>query len=144
MKKIKNLDCIVLVDDDESNNFLHKRIIKKLGIDVFIQVVYNGLEALEFLTCTGKFASQGRLPQPGIIFLDINMPVMNGWEFLTEYKKLPEEQKEKIVIAMLTSSVNEDDVLRAKVDYGLKDFINKPLRLAKLNSILDEYFVDVI
>jgi len=72
------------------------------------------------------------------------MPVMNGWEFLTEYKKLPEEQKEKIVIAMLTSSVNEDDVLRAKVDYGLKDFINKPLRLAKLNSILDEYFVDVI
>ncbi len=140
MKKYKSLDCILLIDDEESNNFLNKMIIEQVGIDAHIQETYNGLEALEFLTCTGKFSSKKEFPQPGIILLDINMPLMNGWEFLEEYKKLPAEQKGKIIMAMLTLSLNQDDMARAEANKDLIKYISKPLSLEKLEAILNRYF----
>lgn len=140
MKKYKGLDCILLVDDDESNNYLHKMVIEKAGIDTFIKEVYNGIEALDFLTSSGKFASQVKYPQPGIIFLDINMPIMNGWEFLEQYNKLPKEQQGKIVMAMLTSSLNPDDEAKAHKINMLKGFIHKPLSASKLLNIVETHF----
>ncbi len=140
MKKYDGLDCILLIDDEESNNYLHQMIIKHAKINTFVQVTYNGLEALEFLTCTGKFLSAKKYPQPGIIFLDINMPKMNGWEFLEEYENLPEEQKGKIVIAMLTSSLNQDDIDKSEKNNDLKGFIRKPLNSKKLMKIVEDNF----
>lgn len=140
MKKFEGLNCILLIDDEESNNFLHRMMIKKAGIDTFIQTTYNGIEALEFLTCTGRYESAKEFPQPGIIFLDINMPIMNGWEFLVEYEKLPEEQKGKIVMAMLTSSLNQDDIDRSELNSDLKGFIPKPLSVEKLNKVIEANF----
>jgi len=104
MKKHKHLDWILLVDDDDSNNFLHKIIVKQSGINVTTKVAYNGLEALDFLNSTGKFSMEEKPNKPGIIFLDINMPRMNGWEFLEAFKKLPENQKSNIVMMLLTTS----------------------------------------
>ncbi|MGZ2370522.1 response regulator [Ancylomarina sp. YFZ004] len=143
MRKFEGLDCILLIDDEEANNFLHRMMIKKAGIDTFVQTTYNGIEALEFLTCTGRYESNEAYPQPGIIFLDINMPLMNGWEFLEEYDKLPEEQKGRIVMAMLTSSLNQDDVDRSKLNIDLKGFISKPLSVAKLNEVIETNFVEI-
>lgn len=143
MKKFENLDCILLIDDEESNNFLHRTMIEKAGIDCAVHTTYNGIEAIEFLTCTGRYESNEDYPQPGVIFLDINMPLMNGWEFLEEYEKLPEEQKGRIVMAMLTSSLNQDDIDRSELNSDLKGFISKPLSVAKLNDVIETNFVRI-
>ncbi len=140
MKKISGLDCILLVDDDDATNFIHQMVIQRLNLDVKLQVVHNGKEALEYLTCTGKFTNEIPFPQPGIVFLDINMPIMNGWEFLEEYKKLSKEQKAKIVIAMLTTSVNPDDEKKAKNSNEILEFINKPLEEASLELLIMKYY----
>ena len=140
MKKIDGLDCILLVDDENSNHFFNRLLIKKSGIDVHIEEAYDGIEALEYLTCTGKHSSENTFPQPGIIFLDINMPRMNGWEFMEKYDQLPDEQKGKIILAMLSATQNPDDRRRAEKLNGLAGFINKPLTLEHINKIVEENF----
>lgn len=140
MEKLKDLNCILLIDDEEINNYLNTRLIGKLNIDVHVESVLNGKEALEYLTCTGKYSDNKKYPQPGLIFLDINMPGMNGWEFLVEYSKLPDEKKGKIVVAMLTASINPDDEKKAHAYEGVNDFLNKPLTLDVLRGLIDKYF----
>jgi CheY-like chemotaxis protein len=140
MKKLKRLNCILLVDDDDVNNYLNKLLIEKSGIDVHVEVALNGLMALEYLTSTGQYNGNKTFPKPGIIFLDINMPRMNGWEFLDEYNKLDVSQKGEIVIAMLTSSNNTDDLNTAMEEYGLPAYISKPLTLKKLEEVIYKYF----
>ncbi len=137
------LDCILLVDDDEVNNYLNKLLIKKSGIDVHVEVALNGLMALEYLTSSGQYKENKTYPRPGIIFLDINMPRMNGWEFLDAYKKLDDAQKGGIVIAMLTSSNNADDMSIAKEEYGLPAYIYKPLTLEKFEELVCLHFKEI-
>ncbi len=93
MKKLKGLNCILLVDDDDVSNYLNKLLIEKSGIDVDVEVALNGLTALEYLTSTGQFNGNAVFPRPELILLDINMPRMNGWEFLDEYEKLDDDKK---------------------------------------------------
>lgn len=136
MTKRNSLDCILLVDDDEATNFLNTRVIKKVDPEVDIQVAYNGKEALEYLK---GFAPGEACRVPNLIFLDINMPGMDGWEFLEEYKKLPDEQTKKIRILMLTTSMNPDEEKRAINIPEVKGFINKPLTPEKLERIINVY-----
>ena len=140
MNKVKGLRCILLVDDDEPTNFLNKIVIQKSGIKAHVQIAENGREALDYLSCKGTFSHEKEYPQPGIIFLDINMPGMNGWEFLEEYHKLPDNQKASVVIAMLTTSMNPDDELRGKQNVDVKDFRSKPLTEKMILDIINEYF----
>jgi CheY-like chemotaxis protein len=137
----KPLSCILLVDDDEATNFLHSLIIKRSGIEAHTQVTYNGEEALEYLCSKGKYVENGpAFPQPGIIFLDINMPNMNGWEFLEAYHRLPPEQKADIVIAMLTTSLNPDDELKANEQAELSGYLKKPLTVEKVHALVNQYW----
>jgi len=140
MKKLKGLNCILLVDDDEVNNYLNKLLIQKSGVDVHVEVALNGLIALEYLTSTGKYNGSATFPRPELILLDINMPRMNGWEFLDEYEKLDDEMKGGIVIAMLTSSNNTDDVNMALKEYELPEYIYKPLTIEKLQELFERHF----
>ena len=129
----KKLNCILLIDDDDAVNFIHNRVIRKSGCTENVAVARNGQEAIEYLTTPDN----GAFPQPDIIFLDINMPVMNGWEFLEAYEKLEKEQKGKELIVMLTTSLNPDDKEKAKKIPHINDFHPKPLNVENLNKILE-------
>ncbi len=131
------LKSILLVDDDEPTNFLHKMIIGKTGFVEEVATALNGIEALKYI----KDAVKGKHPEPDLIFLDINMPAMNGWEFLEEYKKLDDVKKRQFVVVMLTTSLNPDDKKRAEEEYGIVNgFINKPLTKDILREIIEKHF----
>ena len=131
----KKLSCILLIDDNPDDNRFHQIIIKKMGITDSIQIVQNGLEAIEFLKKDSEVI-------PELIFLDINMPKMNGWEFLGAYKDLNIKQKAKALIVMLTTSTNPDDEKKAKEIKEVMDFQPKPLSVESLTTILEKYFPD--
>ncbi|PKP36958.1 MAG: hypothetical protein CVT98_06740 [Bacteroidetes bacterium HGW-Bacteroidetes-15] len=77
---------------------------------------------------------------PDLILLDINMDGMNGWEFLKEYNLLAKELQSKVIIIMLTTSENSDDIKRAKSENYVSDFITKPMTKTKMNTIIGKYF----
>ena len=134
MKTISGLNRILLVDDDEATNFIHATMIKRACELVEIQTVSNGRDALDYLTCRGKFTSLSAYPNPDIIFLDLNMPGMDGWDFMKEYNQLPGNQQGKVLRAMLTTGLNKVDVLRAhSLNMG---FLNKPLTVKNLEDII--------
>jgi len=141
MRKIKDLDCILLIEDNAATLFLYQIIIKNLKLDVVVQETNNGKEAIEFLTCIEKFKDQKEYPKPGLIFLDINMPVMNGWDFLKAYDELSSDQKDNAIIIMFSSGIMEEYDERLKSSPSLTEIIKKPLRVETLNRILEEYFV---
>jgi len=131
----KKLNCILLVDDDAEDNYFHQIVINDMNITERIEVALNGVEALNFL----KKENQ---THPDIIFLDINMPKMNGWEFLKAYKELKADQKAKVVIAMLTTSINPSDKERAEQFPDIIGFNSKPLTEEMISEILERYFPD--
>ncbi|MES2763491.1 MAG: response regulator [Bacteroidota bacterium] len=133
----KKLNCILLVDDDHEDNFYHEIIIKKMDITHSIQVARNGIEALDFLKKENQII-------PELIFLDVNMPKMNGWEFLDEYKHLSPHQKAKITIVMLTTSANPDDIKKAEEIADVNGYRSKPLSVEMLTEILNTHFQDYL
>jgi CheY-like chemotaxis protein len=136
------LKCILVIDDDEPTNFFSQMILEDLNCDEHIKTVQSGQEALEYL---GKSempgADRDHYPSPDLVFLDINMPAMNGWEFLEEYKKMT--VKHRIIMVMLTTSLFPEDRSRAEAMPEISGFENKPLTVEKVESVLDKYFQDV-
>jgi len=138
MKKYKALDCILLIDDDHVTNFIHTKAISRSQVKVHVQVAETAQAGLDFISaaCT----KENQLPRPGIILLDINMPGMDGWEFLEKYKKLPEVSKAQIIIVMLTTSLNPDDEARAREHSQVLRFFTKPLKPDMIDEIAEQFF----
>jgi CheY-like chemotaxis protein len=130
------INSVLLIDDDRATNFLNKLVIEKLCLTKEICVVENGREALEFL----KSGIEGKHPQPDLIFLDINIPIMNGWEFLEAYRKLSMNQRGKIIIIMLTTSLNPEDQTKAENMKEVSGFRKKPLSMHVVNEIVEKHF----
>jgi len=140
MKKFKDLNCILLVDDDSPTNFIHAKVIEKAAIATTIKAITNVKEALEFLTYSGSYQNSQEIPRPGIIFLDINMPGLNGWDFMEEYHKLDQHYKAQAIVIMLTTSLNPADRDRAHSDTEIVTFLHKPLRPQIVLDIVSQHF----
>lgn len=132
----QKLNSILLIDDDEPTNFINSLVIKKAECAEKVIVKQGAYEALQYL----KSLDEGVHPCPDLIFLDINMPAMNGWDFLEEYRLLEEKHKGKVIIVMLTTSLNPDDEEKARNIKEINDFKNKPLTLDILKEVLLKYF----
>lgn len=127
------LNCIMLIDDNKIDNFFHERVIKKADAAKTIISVESGEEALDYLKKVNGN------PRPDLIFLDINMPGMNGWEFLEHYRQLDKSLQSGMVVVMLSTSQNPDDHEMAKTHGILSDFKTKPLTKEMLADILETY-----
>lgn len=128
MKKIKN---VLLIDDDNATNLLHQIYIERLNIVENIFIAYNGKEAIDLILDTNlkpKF-------KPDVIFLDINMPIMNGWEFLEQYQKYCEINWSKII--MITACINPHDQTKGQSHPYVSDYIGKPLDENKLRKTFE-------
>lgn len=128
----------MLIDDDEPTNFVNQIVVEEADCAKKIVTAESGQEALDYIASVISEPNS----QPDLIFLDINMPGMNGWEFLDRYKLLPEAQKGAFVVVMLTASLNPDDSKRANEINKVGDFINKPLTVETLNAIVRKHFPD--
>lgn len=106
---------VLLVDDDKINNYINLRLIRRIGLSEEIIVTNNGQEAITYL----KTCDKNELPT--LILLDINMPVMDGFEFLEEYEKFKFNTVERPMIVVLTTSTNTNDIKRWKVLRLLQD-----------------------
>ena len=136
----KQVDLILLIDDDVDDNFFHKRVIEKSGWAKKVIECLDGQDALDYLKNEGQYQKEAKkYPQPDLIFLDINMPRMDGWTFLEHYQSCPPEVKGGPIVAMLTTSVNPKDIERAKQYDIVKDYMNKPLTKAMLETIFEKH-----
>ena len=113
--------------------------MKKADVAEKVVTVESGFEALDFLTQMQK----GVYPQPELIFLDINMPRMNGWEFMNAYNQLEVAQKGKIVVIMLTTSLMASDKNKAR-ELEVPAYKIKPLTDEMLRELLEEHFPDYL
>ena len=137
---MKKINCILLIDDSPADNEFHKIKIMKADVCNHIQIVTRGQKALEYIIKAGEPNQSESFPTPDLIYLDINMPGMNGFEFLEEYKKLDNKLKSKVVIIMLTTSLNPDDREKAIATEEVTDFQNKPLTVEILHETIEKYF----
>lgn len=132
---MKQVDNILIIDDDPLFLLLIKKTIIKYELSKTIAAFTDGLEALESL----KDAIKNQTQLPDILLLDINMPIMDGWEFLDLFKPLLETIDKKISIYIATSSIAENDKLKAKSYSIVIDYLLKPIDQQILNTIIDEH-----
>lgn len=114
----------IIIDDDEFNNKICTVTIEKISQDADIKTFMDPLEG--FVHIVTEYAKPNH-DATAILFLDINMPVMNGWEFLDRFEELDEQVKKRIKIYILSSSVDKRDMERAKANKNVQHYLVKPL-----------------
>ena len=125
---------ILLIDDDPDEWDIFNEALQQVCESCKCTYADGALDGLNML----------RYIRPDVIFLDINMPAMNGWEFLERYAALDRQQKANVVIVMLTTSLNPDDRAKASSLPDVSGFETKPLTPEKLQSILEKYFPESV
>lgn len=131
---------VLLIDDDKECLFLHKYALRESKYVEHIEVAMNGEEALEFI----QDAISTNKPLPEIVFVDINMPVMDGWEFMEEYDALPAHVKSKMNVVMLSTSVNPDDELKASANANVWRYCQKNLTSHQVIELVAALYVNTL
>jgi len=132
---MKPVNRILLIDDDTITNMMHRRVIERSGRAGVIDVATDGQEALDLLRAD---LAAGR-PLPELIFLDINMPGMGGFEFLEHYAGLGIAREGQLIIVMLSTSLLHADHARAHADPNVHDFCDKPLGAEDLRKFIADF-----
>ncbi|MFM7854104.1 MAG: response regulator [Flammeovirgaceae bacterium] len=122
----KKYRTVLLIDDNEIDNLINQKMIEAAAIAENIYTHTGAKSAIEFLKNMEKIDVADKVV-PDIIFLDIDMPLMDGFQFLDEFEKLAPATKKKTRIVMLTSSINPQDFSRSRKYTNVKLYLNKPL-----------------
>ncbi len=129
---MNTIESICIIDDDPIFIYGAKRMLKEAGFCNNSQVYDNGNDALAGLIEMAEQTST----LPSIIFLDLNMPIMNGWDFLDEFVKLENYDPQHTAIYVISSSVDPRDLIRIKETSVISDYILKPLTADDIQNIL--------
>lgn len=129
---MKTIELLALVDDDDTFVYITKKIIEKTNCVKEIKVFNNGLEAIVYL----KENKNATYLVPDVIFLDLSMPIMDGWQFLDEFITLDSLNTRKIIIYVCSSSISPYDMTRAKNINVVSDFIIKPITKDKFTNLI--------
>jgi CheY-like chemotaxis protein len=122
----KAYQIVMLIDDNEIDNLINQKMIEAANITDRIFTHTGAKSAIEFLKNIEKIELADKV-LPDVIFLDIDMPLMDGFQFLAEFEKFGNSVKKKCKIVMLTSSINPQDLSRSKKHPNVKLYLNKPL-----------------
>ncbi len=130
---MKKFESTCIIDDDPIFIYGTKRVMKEVGFCNKIMVFNNGQDAIEALT---EMVGQNK-ELPEIIFVDLNMPIMNGWEFLEDFAKIPNKNREAVTVYIISSSVDPRDLERVKNYEVVNNYILKPISSKDLEDILN-------
>lgn len=129
-----NLEIVLLIDDSDIDNMVNKRVVQKAGLSSDITVKNSAQSAFDYL----KEISENDTERiPGVIFLDIRMPQIDGFGFLELFEELPENIHDKSEIVMLSSSIDAADYSKAMDNRFVKHFLNKPLQKDLVLNLAD-------
>ncbi|MBC7922079.1 MAG: response regulator [Ferruginibacter sp.] len=136
---MKKLNKVLIVDDDQASIFLTQMVLEEMRITNEIHTADTGKDALVFLEKNVALISRDDrtepAEQPNLIFLDINMPVMDGFEFLDHFEKMHASHATDFHVVLLTTSINERDVDKAK-KYNVVSYMEKPITEEKINIVI--------
>ncbi len=127
---IHNLQRILLIDDDAGNNTVSRIFLKRVAIETEIVAFTDPEQGLDYIN-----SEYSRSPVSTILLLDINMPVLSGWDVLDKFMRLPQDIKQHFTIYILTSSINKDDKDKAAAHPLVSAYIEKPMTIGLLNSL---------
>ena len=131
---MKKINTVCIIDDDDIYKFTTSHLLKKTDLVNKIILFSNGLKAINFLK--DEIGNKENIPD--ILFLDVNMPVMDGWEFLEEYLLIKPMIPKTVAIYMVSSSVDEKDVLKAKSISTLSGYLVKPISSQNIMEVILE------
>ena len=129
------VQTICIIDDDEIYQFTTSHVIRKIDANKCVLKFSNGLNAIEFFNA--NLNEPDKLPE--LILLDINMPIMDGWEFIEVFVKLIPQLSKKVMIYMISSSVDEADIKRSQSIAEITSFITKPVAIETLMAAIKTY-----
>lgn len=132
----KNKVRLFIIDDDEINNFILIRLIKEKKIPVACSAALNGLKGLKKLQ---QWHDAGSNDYPDIILLDIDMPILDGFEFLDLYQERLYPEHLNVHLYMVSSSIRAEDRTKAKSYVSVSNFISKPLHIETLSEIIKQF-----
>ncbi|TXK51588.1 response regulator [Pontibacter qinzhouensis] len=140
---MRKLSGILLIDDDDTTNFLNQRLLERMQVTDQIRTFVNGKQAFDYLynvSNNNYDPSNANYFAPELIFLDINMPVMDGFEMLELYERLDKDFRSKIVMTVLTTSTHPHDTTNS-ANYAA-EYLTKPLTIEKIKYLFEKYFSD--
>ena len=125
---------VCLIDDDNIYQFTARKLLEATGLAKHIQSFYNGSDAINY------FKDQKNINKetlPDVIFLDINMPILNGWEFLEEYQKISNGLPKPIVVYVVSSSIDSTDMQRSREYKVVSDYLVKPINRIQYKELIE-------
>ncbi len=143
MSKKDNI-VILMADDDEDDQFMARDAFETNRLHNVLYFVKDGVELMEYLRHQGNFSDPSTSPRPGLILLDLNMPLMDGREALKEIKSDPELRS--IPVVVLTTSSAEEDIIKT-YEYGVNSFITKPVTFQGLVEVIKQtgiYWFEIV
>ena len=130
----QHIESVCIIDDDNVYINLVSKIIELKKLSEKVIVFKNGKEAIDFFSKSIENSDDFEVPQ--VIFLDLNMPIMDGWEFLEEFTKIKDKINRNIDLYVVSSSIDVRDIERAKSIDVVQDYLTKPIKLDDFEKIL--------